>query len=95
MAAPTDRSSSKENSSANVRPASGVVHDDVGGEALDHLIDALRDYPRLSTADANTLAARIQDEERVFRRHIFAIPAAAVLVLERWMERRRRRLATG
>ena len=65
------------------------------GDALSHYLRAITDIPVLARDETYTLAQTMERERAEFLDAVFAIPATAPAVLERWRERQQTGRVTG
>jgi RNA polymerase primary sigma factor len=66
-----------------------------GPTGLDNYLSALRALAPLPPQRVEELSLGMREQERLFRESICEVPGAAIIVLERWRERRRQGLVTG
>jgi RNA polymerase primary sigma factor len=64
-------------------------------DALEHYLGELRRLPLLTPDQVSALAREIREGEQGFREALYEVPGTAVLVLERWRERRESGHVTG
>lgn len=69
--------------------------DEISVETLDAYIASIRHIPVLDRQQTYALAQSMERHEEAFRLALYAIPGTATALLERWQERRSRKLVTG